>query len=242
MSELELDAGNTKVKWRLRERTSVLDAGAVATRDSDWLERLLGQLEGLAGVIHVRIASVRGQMFNESLRLALRERFAVEPGFARVSAYCAGVTNGYMDPARMGVDRWLAILAAWHELGCACVVVDAGSALTVDIVDAAGQHRGGYIVPGLGMMLSALQDRSQALQWQGVPQWAGVEPGCDTRAAIENGLLAMVTGWLSQQGVQLPGHRWLVTGGDGDTLLPYLGAGAELRPALVLDGLALAFS
>ena len=141
MTILDVDIGNTFLKWR--------DAGAAAQvhriRTSE-----LEQTQLPSAVSRVRVASVAGESTNQELSSFCLQRWGVEPEFAKTVSAQAGVLNSYADPSRMGVDRWLAILSAYHVGQKACWVVDCGSAITVEQIGGDGRHIGGYIIPGLG--------------------------------------------------------------------------------------------
>ena len=248
---LELDAGNSRIKWRLVSAAGQRLAGdAVAARGEPeaGIEKLLravdGSLSALADtggtVTSIAVASVRGADFQDILASCLGQCFEVKPVFATVSAHCAGVTNAYEDVSRMGVDRWLAMLAAWQACQEACCIVDCGSAMTVDLIGPDGQHLGGYIVPGMKMMLEAMAARTPALQHDEEPGWLDSGPGVDTRSAMEAGVLNMALGLLTRVREQYPGLRWYLTGGDAPVLASHLQWQCDIVPELVLDGLALA--
>jgi type III pantothenate kinase len=151
------------------------------------------------------------------------------------------VTNGYRSPAQLGVDRWLALLAAHADgRGDACVV-DCGTAVTIDLVDAAGRHHGGLILPGLRAMREYLLERTR------IPPFDKAAPravlGRATPEAVANGALLAVVGAVRETlalAHSLFGRppRLLVAGGDGPLFAAALGETAELRPDLVLEGLA----
>ena len=105
---LELDAGNTRIKWRLRRGDSVLVQGSAETLD----ELLLGiQQEGLQGAVDsVSIASVRMASEEERYRVWVNNHFACAPWFAQSASKALGVMNAYTEPERLGVDRWLAFI------------------------------------------------------------------------------------------------------------------------------------
>ena len=146
---LDLDWGNSRIKWRCGAA-----AGSVAT--SDWQE--LPELR----VDRVRLSRVGGTDSDDEIHGALTRRYGVAVERAVTTSALAGVVCGYDEPASMGVDRWLALIAAWREFGRALVVADFGTAITVDFVDADGQHEGGYIVPGIGLARSALNQQTRA--------------------------------------------------------------------------------
>lgn len=246
---LEIDAGNTRIKWRFitpgdsPEQLSsgnllaVSDAGAL-------MDGLAGRLGGgdMEHVSRVRVSSVRGSEFGQRLAALLRGSWRLEPEFATVEKQRCGVTNAYDNVASMGVDRWLAMLAAYDRAGGACCILDCGSAMTFDWLDSSGRHRGGYIVPGIELMLESLVRKSPALT---VSPAAGVpEPGNSTASAIGNGLLAMALGFAEHCHQATAGGNerlhWFLTGGDAGKLSPHLSWPHTIAGDLVLDGLALA--
>ena len=246
---LEIDAGNTRIKWRLVPDVGsgkVLASGFTATyqQGADQAAALAAGLAGTAADIgRIRVGSVRTQEFNNRLAGMLRDRWQVEAEFAAVTKSQAGVANGYTNYRSMGVDRWLAMLAAFNRAGTACGILDFGSATTFDWIDARGSHRGGYIVPGLHLMLDSLVGKSPALD---VTLQAGQEPvpGHSTSEAIGNGLVAVATGFANHcHGLPGPDAgeiRWFLTGGDARQVAAHLAWPHEIIDDLVLDGLALA--
>lgn len=238
---LEFDLGNSRAKWRL--------CGAPPG------ELLSGDFrigpEGVIGTLtlppqqlpisRIRAGSVAGAQINEVLTQLCRQWWKLEPEFARSEAHCAGVSNGYQLPERLGVDRWLALLAAYHRQDRqqrSCAVVDCGSAITLDLLQADGQHLGGYIVPGLRMVSEALSSRTRLIKVNELPLDAP-SPGRATDQAIGHGLLRMLQGLLNGLETYLGNdHRLYFTGGDGERLLQSLKLPGSYHPDLVLDGLA----
>lgn len=243
---LEVDAGNTRLKWRLLEQPSDggrrLAGGQVSGHGNEVLAALAANLQTLplAQVDRVRVCSVRNSRFADELSVQLRQLIKQEPEFARVSAACAGVTNSYTDVSSMGVDRWLAMLAAFHVADGAVCVADFGSAMTLDLVAASGQHLGGYIVPGLRLMQEALAGKSEALPYDGF-RHISTEPGKSTAEAIQQGILAMQLALLGTVHESVPVQtRWFLCGGDAELISGLLKWPHEVLPELVMDGLALA--
>lgn len=236
---LELDAGNSRTKWRM-----LADDGRIGQRGVlEHEHELEPWLRDLERPHRVRVANVRGQQFADTLTRLLRQRWNMAPEFAGVSARQAGVRNAYREPRALGVDRWLAVLAAYHRCAAACCVVDCGSAITVDWVDGEGQHQGGYIVPGLELMQQALSRGTQLNPVQlGAPDCRG--PGRSTEEAVGRGIPTMVAGWLSGLAERPPVSCPVLylTGGGAERLVPYLASADSwvVAPELVLDGLAYA--
>ncbi len=231
---LEIDAGNTFIKWRITHVTgdTVIGRGAFSAylqqRPVDW-----------QGVFEqVRIASVAGEQVNQQLLQWLQPHCRSPVYFAQTVSVCAGVSNSYNDPSKMGVDRWLAMLAAYQEAHAACCIVDCGSAITVDYLSAQGQHIGGYILPGLRLMTeSLLKDTARVRFAAEQMQGHNTSPGTDTASAVGHGVnylfAALQEKIINDLAVDM---RLFITGGDGALFHSLAGCG-EWREHLVLDGL-----
>ena len=248
---LELDMGNTRSKWRLRQagQYALENAADNAYNEgvANSLSELLDQFAQLPEPEQLRIASVRKDESVQAVSRWCQDRWSLKPGLAVVSASCSGVSNSYEDPGRMGVDRWLALLAAFNYAKSACIVVDAGTALTIDAVDEAGKHLGGYILPGLSMMLDSLENNT-GIRLQKRQFDADVGLGTNTESAVLNGSLALAVALIEKTVSNLKAENSqllvIMSGGDAPLLqeaLPeLLDIGVEIHPSLVLDGLALA--
>lgn len=245
---LELDMGNTRIKWRLRS-----DSGKVARGNfpsSSPFSELATAVE-IAGLptdkeplARVLVASVLGEERNRELHTWCEKNFAVTAEFACSGVDAGEVRSGYTAPEFLGVDRWLALLAGYALARRACVIVDCGSALTVDLLGSSGEHLGGYIAPGLKLMRHALQGNTQKIQIADVPSDFSVAPGRDTEACVTAAQSAMVGGLVEQALRQLSPYSeeapaLIFTGGDAQWLHAFFPT-AQVRVDLVLDGLSLA--
>ncbi len=236
MKRLELDAGNTFIKWRLVDNDQVLDRGRWLT--AEFRAEQLHACETLPE--EVWLASVAGEGLNQTLAAGVEQCWQVPLRRALTVAEAAGVRNSYADPARMGVDRWLAMLAAWKQVGQPCCVVDCGSAITIDLLDADGCHQGGYILPGIRLMQQSLLGNTAEVRVDRDVEHYSIAPGCDTSSAVAHGANLLLLALAQQLRSGIPGVatpvRTLVTGGDGAQLTAMMPE-AELCPDLVLDGL-----
>lgn len=230
---LELDAGNTFIKWRLLDLSgSVTERGRLLT----------AELSGYAGwpdrtVCFARASSVAGVEVNQALSVSIRKHFGVSLCFATTQAAQAGVTNSYTDPSRMGVDRWMVMLAAWQECQRSCCIVDCGSAITVEYLQSDGGHQGGYIVPGLRLLKSGLLKNTAEIQVDRSVEGFVTEPGRDTSAAVTQGINLMFVALQEKLLRELPADMPLyITGGDGELFWQLAGRGVY-RAELVMDGL-----
>jgi type III pantothenate kinase len=243
---LELDVGNTRLKWRAR--TSVVVGSGAESYLLGGLSQALNDISDSLSSIDVGtilVASVAGQNAAESIRCWSLNCWELEPEFAKVSEVCAGVDCGYDKIELLGIDRWLAVLAA-HELSTrGALVVDCGSAITVDVL-VAGRHEGGYIAPGMRLMLGSLfSDTAQVKVNFAAQDCLG--PGKDTITAVNRGLLLMVVGLIERASAECKEGKGLpifFTGGDAEVVMGlYRQANSECElyfvRDLVLDGLSL---
>jgi type III pantothenate kinase len=239
---LELDCGNTRIKWRSRDGERVSHQGAFPTSDS--LNGVISSELGNESILRVLIGSVLDDDFRKKLVAWSLGCFGINPEFAVSEPRCNGVINGYQLPEKLGVDRWLAILAAKAHTPGASIIVDCGSAITVDLVTAQGEHLGGYIAPGLRLMREALGANTSAIKLGQIGYPDNDFPGRNTVAAIKSAELAMISGLVTRAKAALLHYEasepaiW-VTGGDGQWLSSQL-ENSRFEADLVLDGLAIA--
>jgi type III pantothenate kinase len=230
------DLGNSRLKLAPLRDGKIGAMHAIAHDGSDfdagWLASLPDGLE-LACV-----ATVAPSTLGVRLLDALASR-ASRITIARTQAAFAGVRIAYAQPRRLGVDRFLALLAARGRGSRAALVVGVGTAMTLDLLDADGCHRGGRIAPSPALMRAALHRRAPTLP---------VEAGCyrefaaDTGDALASGCEGAALGLVSRSmdaAAQLLGEApaLLLHGGGAPALLPRLPS-ATHAPALVLEGLA----
>ncbi|MEH6912302.1 MAG: type III pantothenate kinase [Oceanicoccus sp.] len=236
---LECDVGNTRCKWRIVDEGLVQSRGAFACSDG------FDELTTLLDIDRVKVSSVAVASVNEKLTAVLAG-IGLEVEFASASQRAAGVENSYADAGRLGVDRWLAMIAAYNRCHGPVLVLDAGSALTADLVMANGKHAGGYIVPGMRLMKSSLLAETGGVRFGLHNNDYGVEFGVDTASAVYAGVVAAEVGAaivaIEQAGRKIPeGFAILLTGGDADAIWKNLPSSmlpnVTIVPELVLDGL-----
>jgi len=242
-AELLVDLGNTHLKWCLRS-----DAGCgsmcTAPYQSAGLPAILDQLwRALEPPRRVWAANVAGSATGAALAAWLYANWSQQVGFVATRKQAHGVTVGYSRPERFGVDRWLGLVAARGRCRGPLCVVDAGTAITLDAMDAAGQHLGGLILPGLTMMRTSLL-RGTKIQTAEMADDSFPLLARDTADAIASGpvhacaaLVERVCAALSAAPAGEP--EIILTGGDGPGLARVLDRPALLVPDLVLEGLAI---
>jgi len=241
-----VDIGNTRIKWALLDGRQLVARGSAVHREA--LEAALAVLDTALPLAleRVIVANVAGEHVAERVRELAGSRAGTRVEFVATTAERFGVTCAYAEPSRLGVDRWVALLAAHQTAGTGCVI-NAGTAVTFDAVDASGQHLGGLILPSARLIASALDRHTKNIGATapavGAP--AGLELlGKSTDAAVGNGAMLALAAALDRAVVTVARTlgsqpRVYLSGGDAATLRGWLETGVEVRADLVLEGLAL---
>jgi type III pantothenate kinase len=245
---LELDCGNSFIKWRMiRANGASLVTGGVVGADQELLDAVAAAGGGGDALCHCRLVSVRTPAETSALVDAIFERFGVRAICAEPAQALAGVRNGYEEYQRLGLDRWLAVLGAFHMAGTACLVLDLGTAATSDFIEADGQHLGGFICPGMPLMRSQLRTHTRRIRYDDESAEQAVDallPGKNTVEAVERGCTLMLRGFVLTQLEQAQvrwgrDHQVFLTGGDAEVVRDVV-PGARVVPDLVFIGLAIA--
>jgi len=245
--KLLIDAGNSRLKWGLWDGTRVTDVAYCPLKHDPG-----GAVRTLAAAVPERIeaiivANVAGPWVADALRRGLARVCNTPPRFVATSAHAHGVSCAYAEPAKLGVDRWVVVIAAHHLAQGPAMVVDAGTAVTVDVVTDGGQHLGGLILAGAELMARALyRDTSDIghARVQLLPGHAHEAFGRTTDEAVSFGAVWALVGAVER--ARTAARKTLsakpvlyVTGGNAPQLLPYLAGQPEHRPTLLLEGLAI---
>lgn len=243
---LELDCGNSFIKWR------VLSADSRQTVGEGVVDSDLALLESLCALKELRLkfcrlVSVRTVEETSALVALLTGAFSVPVVCATPAREMSGVRNGYQDFERLGLDRWLAMLGGFHLASGACLVLDFGTAVTADFVSRDGEHLGGFICPGMPLMRDQLRTHTRKIRYGDLAAERALEalaPGRTTVEAVERGCLLMLRGFVLTQ-LELARSYWgadfsiFLTGGDAD-LVSEIVPEARVVPDLVFVGLAMA--
>lgn len=234
MKLLVIDAGNSRIKWGLHDDGCWIEQGLVATAEADRLSDAFARLALAERVIAANVAGTRAaERIDEVVsRCGLRVQWV-----AAREEQC-GVRNTYAEPARLGPDRWAALIGARHLHAGACVVVNAGTTLTADALNAEGIFVGGFIVPGFTLMREALASNTALLKLH--DGHFSFFPD-NTADAMFSGALNALAGavdrmlrYLNEAGEEEASV--LLSGGDAPLLEPMLSAPRRLDN-LVLEGL-----
>jgi type III pantothenate kinase len=238
--KLLLDLGNTRLKWAMATADGWSARGAVAW-DDDVAAALIPAWKALPSPLRIFGSSVVDAAREAQLEAVASSVFARDIAWVRTPAEACGVRNAYAEPQRLGVDRFLAMVAA-HAAGYApCVLAGIGTALTLDALTADGQHLGGLIAPGPLLMQQSLLGATARVR----PDHPGAirNVADNTADAVVSGcwhaVAALIERFAKNIASQSPGdtQRLLLDGGDADALLPLLGVPAELAADSVLRGL-----
>lgn len=230
---LLIDAGNTRIKWRLMG-TSPIREGACGHDDIDVLGAVFAHEANIRRVI---AANVAGAQIAQTIT-ALTRQAGLQPEWLTSGPERCGVRNLYHQPDQLGADRWAALIGARARHPHACLVVMAGTATTVDVLDAAGDFRGGLILPGVELMQRALASNTAQLPF--VPGHFSETPR-NTADAILSGCLQAQAGAVERMFHQIhaaPHACCLLGGGAADTFAELITLPLQRVDNLVLDGLA----
>lgn len=226
---LLIDIGNSRLKWATEQAGQISSIQALDYRQLDAYQSLEQSWQTLVRPSKIAIACVgSSQQITAIESLANRLWPAIEIIIPKSSAAFGSVINAYPQAEKLGVDRWLALLAAHHHyLGNSCII-DCGTAITLDFINSHGQHRGGLISPGLMLMKKALAQNTAALDLN--QQSQALRLADNTLNAIDSGTLLAAIG-LIETAIRRyqPVEQVIITGGDADLI------GQNLSMSLIAD-------
>lgn len=241
---LLLDSGNTRLKWAWLTAAGLEHPGSAAQAGLDLHAHAQSVWSEVAAPTRIIVSNVTGDEFAARLSACTQRLWQLEPEFVHAQPRACGVTNAYADPAKLGADRWLALIAAHRHTPGAVCVVDCGTAVTIDTLTADGNHSGGVILPGLRLMQHALFEHTQQISDDMNQATHPLTPFArSTQAAVQNGALYALTSAIERATADAEAALGtavtrIITGGDAPRVLPHLAAQYRHTPDLVLQGLA----
>jgi type III pantothenate kinase len=239
--KLLIDLGNTRLKWALWDGAEMRSRGALAHAGSEPID-FAALWKDIHELDAAWIASVAAPALDASLAESLRARAIPEPHFVRSCAQACGVRNAYAQPQRLGVDRFLSLIAAHGQAAQPTVIASCGTALTLDALAPDGTHLGGLIAPAPELMRSALLGHTARL---GDVDDAGiVEMANNTADAVASGTwlaaVALIERFVAQAAQRMGVTPALVlSGGGASQLADLIALPLRIDSELVLRGLAL---
>jgi len=235
---LLVDMGNTRLKWAVTNGEQLM-TGEPLFNEQINEQALLAVWQALTPPPQLVIACVTASE-RLAVVMAVARRLWSDVKISRVQsqAQSFGVLNAYTPPEKLGVDRWLALVAGWQVCHTPVCVVDCGTAITVDLLNAEGRHLGGVISAGLALMRKALAGGTDALPFSDIRY--PLAAANFTEAAIYSGTLWAAVGLIEQVlAKQTTPMTVILTGGDAALIAPYLSIKSMVDPDLVLRGLAI---
>jgi type III pantothenate kinase len=249
VSFLAIDIGNTRLKWALYDQPR--PGAAVLAQGAEFLEHIEKLSEGPWAALGALPApqrmlgcAVAGDAVRHRAEEQVDETWGLPAQWVHSSAGEAGLSNGYDHPARLGADRWVAMIGARHRMLAAgparpLVVVMVGTAVTVEAIDTEGRFLGGFILPGHGIMLRALESGTAGLH---VPTGEVREFPTNTSDALTSGGTYAIAGAVERMVQHVRRHcgaepACFMTGGAGWKMAPHMSVPFELVDSLIFDGL-----
>jgi len=250
---LAIDIGNSRVKWAVFNDVVIQSHGVFPYNNSN-LEAMFKKADFVNGFEKASISCVAAADIKERFIKCLKTSGCLTFNFATTVKQQSGITNSYKLPSKMGVDRWLAMIAANYlhnkDKITALCIIDCGTAITLDVLNAKGEHLGGLIMPGYQTMRTSLglsagnMSAGNILSDEGEPLKKSLNKGLgvSTEEAVSKGCAQIISGGLE---VMLVKHapqvnnnvKCIVTGGDGEWLVQQVSRSVKFEPYLVLQGL-----
>jgi type III pantothenate kinase len=240
---LLLDIGNARIKWAWQDSDHWKTGEPLIRRQRAFKDLARPTWKDLQTPDRVIVSSVAGEDYNKSVQTWVKRRWKLIPEFLHAEAQQCGVSNAYSRPERLGSDRWANLLAAHAHYQEPAVVIDCGTAITIDAIAGDGSHLGGLIVPGMDLMATAMAEGAPGVQIQEHDKQEVSLLGRSTEAALSGGILYAVVALIDRVCLDLKvelgdAASILLTGGDAIRIIPLLSSKPDYDPDLVLKGLA----
>ncbi|MFK8027677.1 MAG: type III pantothenate kinase [Gammaproteobacteria bacterium] len=238
--KLLIDFGNSRVKWACFDGQDVIDAKAYSYENEDITQRVNDVAEQIDtdSVQEIHAVSVLGESFNQAFHARLNKHANISTQFYVSQLNKFGVTLAYADPLSYGADRYAALIAAHDKSDNATIVIDCGTATTIDAIDKSGKHLGGLIIPGITLMCSSLASKASGINMPNTTNSVQLLSDNTLDAVysgsalvLRHGVSAIVSEMTSEINQQVSIY---VTGGESH----HLASSSYIDcPHLVLDGL-----
>ena len=242
MTTLLIDIGNSYLKWGLDDGLGFAFGGSCRS-DSAALETMFEQSFTKLNPDHVFLSCVSNHSLKEALIKEVRNRWQQEAALLVASARACGINNAYTIPENLGSDRWAAMIAGFQITKGPVCVVSCGTAVTLDAVNADGEHLGGLIVPGFRLMSDCLRQGTNMSFANNFKSTAQVSLGQSTENCIWQGTSLSIGSMVNEMFESLRSRfsemRLILTGGDAEILIELLHFESSIESHLVLRGMSI---
>lgn len=242
--QLLLDIGNSSVKWGVCQKDNSFEStGLFAYSGKTFEQDIQKNLSILEKPSLVLVSNVAGNEVFNSLNTWVMEQWQQECWQPIVTKDYKCLKNSYQDTKQMGLDRWLSMIASWETYQSALCLVSCGTAMTIDLIGNDGNHKGGYILPGIELMQKALINNTVQIN-SDIKKNPSIEYARDTQTAINNGAFIasvstineVIDRFYKEQNVDI---TCIITGGMANSIQPLLKHSFYNEPNLVLKGLSI---
>ena len=243
---LLMDIGNTRIKWGVLEKRALSEIGSLSTphsRDFDLTPLFMSLPSDVKSIVASCVLSKETQI---KLTESFSDHFELAIQFIKPKNRFSGLTNGYTNPSKLGTDRWAAMIGAHNEFGGNILVVDMGTAITIDYINAEGVHKGGQTLPGLKSFFNILDQSTGSINTKinisdiaakDIKKW-----GKNTDDAVISGAMSAISGAINAAvfsfKIEDSMPSVILTGGDAIYFKDVFDYSLSYRPNLVLEGLA----
>lgn len=243
---LLIDVGNSSVKWRLithattKNKPTMLQQQYAKDINTSFFIKCWEKLDKPEKVV---VSCVAKKQVWQALEQACEQLWSVKAERIASSKDGFGLVNAYNQPSDLGSDRWCAMIGVFEKTDSDFVVVDCGSAITLDVVTGSGNHLGGYILPGLAMMKQSLGMNTAEVQVDLSSITSSLTPACSTQGGVDSAVylsaVKLIEAVYEQQDKQSKNVQCVLTGGGAESIAKFLSIKYVMMPELVLDGLAI---
>jgi type III pantothenate kinase len=236
---LLVDIGNTRLKWCIDNNNGMTKGQSVDYKHDHFIKNLQSTWALLDTPKALAISSVSSQHIVLQLSVLAKNIWPhIHIIIAQSSSAILSVTNAYSQPEKLGIDRWLGLIALHHHYSGHRCIIDCGTAITIDYLDNKGTHLGGLISPGLQLMQQSLSKGTEHLPLVSVG--SATELATSTGAAISLGILFSAAGLIEKTIHHFaPCDHMIITGGDAERLLHQTDLKLSVEPDFILKGLSL---
>ncbi len=243
---LLVDIGNTCIKWAVWDKKKFTYLGQINHHSQSINATFQQAWQAMTTPVAVICANTAGNLVAEKLQAWIKSHWSLVCHFVKTSKKAQGITCAYAAPEKLGIDRWINLIAArhLHQAG-AIAVVDLGTAITCDVLDANNQHQGGYIAPGYHLMQKSLYELlkkdPEKIPYEKSDHDLGL--GKNTEACLQAGVLQAVLGSVQHmvnfvKKIYGSDIKIYISGGDASIVKQLESLDYEYQPNLVLIGLA----